>query len=64
MEAVLNGQALAQETRRFDAVTGSTVTMRTKENEVDYRCGLFFLFFFVWMSDFCRCGHRGVGHDV
>ena len=37
IEAVENGERIAQETRSFDAATGKTASMRTKEDANDYR---------------------------
>lgn len=37
VELIENGQAINQETRLFDAVTGETRTMRSKEDALDYR---------------------------
>ena len=37
VEAVENGEAIVQETRRFDQATGKTYSMRSKENASDYR---------------------------
>ena len=37
IEAVENGETIAQETRSFDAVSGTTSSMRTKEDANDYR---------------------------
>ena len=37
VEAVEAGEAIVQETRRFDPATGKTYAMRTKENADDYR---------------------------
>jgi aspartyl-tRNA(Asn)/glutamyl-tRNA(Gln) amidotransferase subunit B len=37
IEALESGQALTQETRAFDALKGSTISMRTKEAANDYR---------------------------
>ncbi len=37
MEAVKKGEAIVQETRRFDQTTGKTSSMRRKENANDYR---------------------------
>jgi aspartyl-tRNA(Asn)/glutamyl-tRNA(Gln) amidotransferase subunit B len=37
IEALESGQALTQETRSFDALKGSTISMRTKEAANDYR---------------------------
>ena len=37
IEALENGESLTQETRAFDALKGSTISMRTKEAANDYR---------------------------
>ncbi|MDX2362735.1 MAG: Asp-tRNA(Asn)/Glu-tRNA(Gln) amidotransferase subunit GatB [Crocinitomicaceae bacterium] len=37
IEAVENGEIIAQETRSFDALTGTTISMRSKEAANDYR---------------------------
>lgn len=37
VEAIESGEKIVQETRRFDANTGKTYSMRTKENANDYR---------------------------
>lgn len=37
VEAIEAGEQIIQETRRFDATTGKTYSMRTKENANDYR---------------------------
>ena len=37
IEIIENGSAIKQETRLFDAVTGETRTMRSKEDAMDYR---------------------------
>ncbi|MCI8611631.1 MAG: Asp-tRNA(Asn)/Glu-tRNA(Gln) amidotransferase subunit GatB [Clostridiales bacterium] len=37
VEAIEAGEKIVQETRRFDASTGKTYSMRTKENANDYR---------------------------
>ena len=37
VDAIESGESIVQETRRFDASTGKTYTMRTKENANDYR---------------------------
>jgi aspartyl-tRNA(Asn)/glutamyl-tRNA(Gln) amidotransferase subunit B len=37
IEAIKNGEAIVQETRRFDAATGKTYSMRSKEDADDYR---------------------------
>ena len=37
VEAVEKGEAIVQETRRFDQITGKTSSMRRKENANDYR---------------------------
>ena len=37
MELIENGQKIDQETRLFDALTGQTRTMRSKEDAMDYR---------------------------
>ncbi len=37
VEAIENGEPIIQETRRFDADSGKTYSMRTKENMSDYR---------------------------
>lgn len=37
VEAVEKGEAIVQETRRFDADSGKTFSMRAKENSSDYR---------------------------
>ena len=37
IEALENGESLMQETRAFDALKGSTISMRTKEAANDYR---------------------------
>jgi len=37
VEAIEAGEAIVQETRKFDANTGKTYTMRTKEDANDYR---------------------------
>jgi aspartyl-tRNA(Asn)/glutamyl-tRNA(Gln) amidotransferase subunit B len=37
IEALESGEALTQETRAFDALNGSTISMRTKEAANDYR---------------------------
>ena len=37
IEALENGESLSQETRAFDALKGSTISMRTKEAANDYR---------------------------
>lgn len=37
INAVENGEPISQETRSFDAVNGSTISMRTKEAANDYR---------------------------
>lgn len=37
VDAILEGQSILQETRRFDENTGKTYSMRNKENSADYR---------------------------
>ena len=37
IEIIENGSAVQQETRLFDAITGETRTMRSKEDAMDYR---------------------------
>lgn len=37
IDATENGEGIAQETRSFDAVAGTTFSMRTKESSQDYR---------------------------
>ena len=37
IEAIENGEKIVQETRKFDADTGKTYSMRSKENANDYR---------------------------
>lgn len=37
IKAIENGETIAQETRSFDAVNGTTIAMRSKEAANDYR---------------------------